>query len=114
MERFLNKLDELTADLALTRKETYIFIDSNIDLLNLQSMVSSNYLNLIFNHGFLQSISKATRIQNFSKSLIDHILTNSNSDPICTGTLISDISDPFLHLSAYKTKTKICNTTNPS
>jgi len=52
-------------------------------------------MNLILEKSFLQAISKATRIQNLSKSLIDHILFNSNCANLTAGTLISDISDHF-------------------
>jgi hypothetical protein len=40
-------------------------------------------------------ICKATRIQNDSKTLIDHILSNSRELGICAGTIPSDISDHF-------------------
>jgi hypothetical protein len=40
-------------------------------------------------------ICKATRIQNDSKTLIDHILSNSRELGICAGTIPIDISDHF-------------------
>jgi hypothetical protein len=95
IERFMNSFDQLSSQLQLTKKESYIFLDSNIDLLSLRSAVSSNYLNLIFEKGYLQGIKKATRIQNESFSLIDQILFNSNVGSIYTGTLVSDVSDHF-------------------
>jgi exonuclease III len=95
MDRFLEKFDELCNDLRLSRKESFIFIDANIDLLNLNSNDSKNYLNLIFNHGYLQCISKASRMQNQSKSLIDHIMISSNPGEIVAGTIVCDISDHF-------------------
>jgi hypothetical protein len=52
-------------------------------------------MNLILEKSFLQGISKATRIQNDSKSLIDHILFNINCVNFSSGTLVSDVSDHF-------------------
>jgi hypothetical protein len=110
MERFLEKLDELCYNICLTRKESFIFLDANIDLLNLNNENSKNYLNLMLNHGYLQCIFKATRVQNLSKSLIDHIMISSNTVEIVSGTVVCDISDHFLTFvcvtDAVKTKHK--------
>ncbi len=56
---------------------------------------SQNYMNLLFAAGYLQCVLKATRIQNASKTLIDHIHCNSISNHFRTGVFISDISDHF-------------------
>ena len=47
-------------------------------------------------NGFLQLITKATRIQGTSISLIDHILTNSLGSTSDVGTIINDVSDHFI------------------
>jgi hypothetical protein len=94
LDRFSAKFDELLFNISLKRLESYVFIDSNIDLLNLDTGNSADYLNLILSKGFLQCVTKATRIQNNSKSLIDNIITNRAGE-ITTGTVISDISDHF-------------------
>ncbi len=52
-------------------------------------------MNCILSKGYLQIITKASRIHNDSKTLIDHVLSNSGGTEICSGTLISDISDHF-------------------
>jgi hypothetical protein len=52
-------------------------------------------MNLLFATGYLQCVLKATRIQNASKTLIDHIHCNSISNNFRTGVFISDISDHF-------------------
>ena len=57
--------------------------------------MSHQYLNSIFSHGFIQTVSKCTRMQNQSKTLLDHIITNSHNSNFTTGTLLSDISDHF-------------------
>jgi hypothetical protein len=74
---------------------SYVFRDSNLNILNLQSPDSANYLNCVSAKGYLQTIGKATRIQNDSKTLIDHVLSNSGNLEICSGTLISYVSDHF-------------------
>jgi hypothetical protein len=61
----------------------------------LQQQDAANYLNCILENGYLQIIAKASRMQNESKTLIDHILSNTRSLDICSGTLISDVSDHF-------------------
>ncbi len=47
-------------------------------------------------NGFIQLITKATRIQGASRTLIDHILTNSNRDSYKAGVFVTDISDHFI------------------
>jgi hypothetical protein len=70
-------------------------MDANINLLNLDLPDSSNYLNLLFSAGFIQGIFNASRLQNLSKSLIDHIHLNTFSNKVCTGVIVRDISDHF-------------------
>jgi len=95
LDRFMNSFAELLSNLQSKKLDSYLFIDSNIDLLNLRQQSAENYMNLLLEKSFLQVISKATRIQNQSKSLIDHILFNVNCLNLTSGTLISDISDHF-------------------
>ncbi len=95
LERFSLKFSELLSQMQNTRLEAYVFINSNIDLLKLNEPASSNYLNLVIEKSFLQGIAKATRCQNQSKTLIDHILFNKNCENVYTGTVISDVSDHF-------------------
>jgi len=109
MEKFLSKFDELAEGLRQKRKESVIFLDANIDLLSLHRAESITYLNLIFSHGYLQCITKATRIQSLSKSLIDHVLLSSNATNIISGTIISDVSDHFSHLYTYQALKKVTN-----
>jgi hypothetical protein len=98
MDSFLAKFDELLHNLSNLRQTSYVFIDSNIDLLNLHANDSLNYLNSVIQNGFLQCTMKATRFQNNSKTLIDQILTSGYGPNIHTGTVISDISDHFFTL----------------
>jgi len=94
LERFFTKFDELLHNISLRRTEAFVFMDSNIDLLNLNNVGSSFFLDLFLARGFLQCITKATRFQLNSKTLLDNILTNKPG-AITAGTVISDISDHF-------------------
>jgi hypothetical protein len=79
MERFMEKFSQLLSDLKATNKQSDIFLDSNVNLPQRQQPEVANYLNCILDKGYLQIISKASRIQQNSKTLIDHILTNTRS-----------------------------------
>ena len=106
MERFSALFDELLHNLSQKNLDSYVFMDSNIDLLNLDIPSSANFLNSILSKGFLQCTVKATRIHNNSKTLIDNILTN-RAGAITTGTVISDISDHFFTFIQEPKKTFI-------
>ena len=98
MQDFNSKLDNLLRNLQITGHKSIIFLDSNINLLNISNTNSSiDYLDTLLNNGFLQVNMKASRFQNQSSSLIDHILCNDTlSSKITSGVIIDDISDHFL------------------
>jgi hypothetical protein len=58
MDEFLELFGELTLKLQDTKKESYIFIDANINLLDLANNDSQNYLNLLFATGTCRKSSK--------------------------------------------------------
>ncbi len=97
LDRFLEKFSSLLSDLKATNKTSLVFLDSNINLLNINQQEVSQYLNSIFENGYLQIVSKVTRIQRESKTLIDHILTNSRTLDICAGTYISVVALTLAH-----------------
>ena len=93
---FNTALEALLASLNTKKLNTYVFLDSNINLLHYNTdLTVSLYHDTIFNNGFLQIVTRATRMHNNNFSLIDHILTNSPSTETKSGILISDISDHF-------------------
>ena len=53
-------------------------------------------------HTFCPTISKPTRITNYSATLIDNIITNIHEYPIKSGILYNDISDHFPVFNIYK------------
>ena len=67
-----------------TEKDCYIMTDSNMDLLSIaNSNLSLEYIELLLSYGFINLITKATRLASNSSTLIDHIITNkkcSNCD----------------------------------
>jgi hypothetical protein len=94
--QFINKLESLLHKLNSLNGQSFVFSDSNINLLNCQSNgVITDYLDSISNNGFLRLSLKATRIQHSHFSLIDHILLNRVPGRFSTGSIVSDISDHF-------------------
>jgi hypothetical protein len=93
---FNSHLETLLARLNAMKLNSYIFLDSNLNLLQISTDDNAaSYHDLITSNGYLQTITRATRIQNNNFSLIDHILTNSPSTKTQSGILVSDISDHF-------------------
>ena len=96
----------------LSRKnhDTYIFLDSNINLLDIgNSEIANQYLNTMYDRGYLPVNCKATRMSGTSNTLIDHILANSRLSSLTSGSIIEDISDhwiTFFQPNINKRKTK--------
>jgi len=88
-------LGDLLAQIQYSNKEFYIFIDANINLLELNNAKPHYYWNLLFASGLLHGIVKATCIQNASKSIIDHVLFKNIEKDIFSGVLLSDLSHHF-------------------
>jgi hypothetical protein len=96
IETYNNRLDSLLSGLADPRHRIFIFSDCNINLLKLNtSQCTSEYLDTCHENGLLLSNFKATRIQNDTYSLIDHVMTNVTDSAISSGSIMIDISDHF-------------------
>ena len=77
-------------------KHCVIMGDMNIDLLEFGfHNKTSDYLDNIFSHGFLPTITKPTRISHTSATLIDHIYTNNITTTGKSGIIITDVTDHF-------------------
>ena len=115
---FLELLDSHLTGLSDTNTDSYVFLDSNIDLLKLNvDDLANDYMNVNISNGFIQLNYKATRIQGTHFSLFDHMLTNTNLPNYCTGTIVLDISDHFFNfiqmpLTKSKQKPKIVSNRN--
>ena len=66
--------------------------DMNI---NWFTQVSEDYKDIISSYNFQNVIDIPTRITNFTKTCIDHILVNFTENNILAGTICTDISDHF-------------------
>ncbi len=115
IENFITKFDELLQSLYQCNSNVFAFLDANINLLKVaNSKHASDYIGTIHSNGFLQLISKATRISGDSYSLIDHILCKNFYQSYKTSTLIADISDHFINCislpnSSKSTKKQNCD-----
>ena len=96
LANFTQILDELLHNISLFKLESLVFLDANINLLNLdRNQIALDYLDIVHSNSYIQTIVKATKIQPQSFTLIDHILTNSSNQNHETGTIVSDLSDHF-------------------
>jgi hypothetical protein len=94
--QFIDLFSNVLNDLADKKCKIYIFGDFNLDVLKYRTIKNvAEYVDLIFSFGFLQIMLKPTRCTTHSASLIDHILTNSNSRVHESVLLISKLSDHF-------------------
>lgn len=87
----------------------YIFGDINLDCLKYSNCSRvSEYVDLLFSHGFLQVITKPTRCTANSATLIDHVVTNSSSSEFKSVILISQLTDhfPVFHFISNMKKAK--------
>ena len=96
LNEFMQELDNLLEKLSATGLTSFVILDNNINLLN-DSLTSIDLIDTVMTNGFLQLITKATRIQGTSTSLIDHIFTDSLGSAGDAGTIANDISDHFIN-----------------
>jgi len=58
IERFFEKFSHLLSDLKASNKTSFIFTDSNINLLKLHETEVSNYMNVILGNGYFKELLK--------------------------------------------------------
>jgi hypothetical protein len=96
IESFNSRLDELLLALNKPNYHTLIFTDCNINLLKLNSsQLTTEYLDTVHSNGFLLTNFKASRVNQDSFTLIDHILSNNTFCDVTSGSFVHDISDHF-------------------
>lgn len=76
--------------------ETYIFGDFDICLLNKQNNYCKSYCNMLTMYNLKQIINEPTRITDCTKSLIDHIICNTEDKIIKSGVISTGLSDHCL------------------
>ena len=89
---FLNKFRTVIDRLDLAN-EAYILGDFNICMSKAQSSLARQYRGILNSFSFTQLITYPTRITASTKSILDHILTNSVSKVVKAGVLDLSLSD---------------------
>ena len=98
LEIFKNTLHNLGRH---TRKHMTLHGDFNLDLLKHSSdQACQNIIDIASSYGFIQIVSRPTRLTDHSATLIDHIYTNNLEDTISCNVLTTDMSD---HLAIVTT-----------
>ena len=98
-EKVLQKIHRHTKN-----KMAYIVGDFNQDLIKFDTDAHSQKLiDLTSSHGFVQLVSKPTRITDSSGTLIDHVYSNNIDNTLSCNILTLDLSD---HLAIH-TKTSL-------
>ena len=100
-DQFFSFFQDHLQNLSQVGLPIYIFSDTNIDLMKYGSNLNSNnLLDLTMGLGYLQLISKVTRIQGESATLLDHIFSNDNLVNTSAGVIIDSYSDHFIIFSS--------------
>lgn len=98
-ECFLKYIDEKIETFNAKERIIYLLGDFNIDLLKAESCnYSHNFLLTLQSCYLFPTIDKPTRVYNNSATLIDNIFMNAPEKIICSGNIISDISDHYAQI----------------
>ena len=90
----LNLLEKLNEFDKKKQKKIFLAGDLNIDLLkHEQHPTTDDFLNTLMSFGYLPTISRPTRVTDYSSTLIDNIFTNSSESVSSAHIVYSDISD---------------------
>ena len=101
-DKFVNLFDSVCRSLNRhSRKHIILVGDLNIDLLKHENFqAAQNLIDTLSKYGFVQLVSRPTRITENSCTLIDHVYTNDIENTISCNILTTDISD---HLATLTT-----------
>ena len=102
---FHEAMKERLQDLNSTGNQVFILGDININFLQYcHGNRTADYLDMLLDSGFMPVITKATRITNHSKTLIDHIYTNIPHKLLKSGICLAGTSDhlPVFCIAALK------------
>ena len=92
--------------------EVFVLGDININFLKCNDdNYTSDYLDMLLDLSFMPLITKATRITNYTSTLIDHIYTNVPEKIITTGICLADISDHLPIFCSIANKLPVTNET---
>ena len=102
--KFLNLLDSVLRGLDRhSRKHILFFGDANIDLIKYGTdILSQNLIDTLANYGFVQTISRPTRVTDHSATLIDHVYSNDIENTMSSNVITLDLSDHLATLTTIK------------
>ena len=96
IERFFTTLSNIVLDNSLLETELWLLGDLNIDFLKRDDAKTKKLFDFLRLTGLTQHISKPTRLTGFSKSCIDHIISNIDNSKISSVGVLNDvISDHY-------------------
>ena len=103
LEEFTQQLNNILVKLEKENKKVYIMGDLNIDGMKVAyNKQVSSFFNMLMEKDLIPLITKPTRVQDFSISLIDHAIVNTNAIKaeanIKSGIIYSGITD---HLPVF-------------
>ena len=105
IDDFTVKLEELFC--TFKNKVLYICGDFNIDLIKEQNHnQTKNFIDAIFSMGLYPVITKPSRIDGNSATLIDNIFTNELQHDNISGLILNDITDHLPVFTTYEYKVK--------
>ena len=93
---FIDKFTDLQIQISSYRCDSYIFTDSNIDILRFEHHEQTNeFLTQCLSNGFISLITRPTRLSRTVATCLDQIYTNSTNVNFESGILLNNISDHF-------------------
>lgn len=95
-ELYFDYLLATLEDFSANGKDVLIAGDNNIDVLNYKTCnTTNNFIDMLFANGFLQIVTRPTRVNLQSATCIDHFLTNFKQENYITDIIPTLISDHF-------------------
>jgi hypothetical protein len=95
-DTFMELLNNILADISESSVPSYITGDFNFNVLNYEhDKYTTEYVNNVFLHGFLQIVSKPTRCTTNTATILDHILTNDIKRVYECNIIMCKLSDHF-------------------
>lgn len=93
VDTFINQIDSVLNKISQENKHIYLMGDYNLDLVNKTNNNILKFYNTMLLYSCYPHISKPTRIDSVSETLIDNIFSNVIHAEHLNGILYSDISD---------------------
>ena len=94
--QFINELEKCLIYLNKLKKTVLITGDFNFDLFSVEtSLPTQTFFNTLLSHGFFPTISRTTRSDHPSYTLLENIFCNDLSKVMHSGVVLNDLSDHF-------------------